>query len=140
MSLEHPFYYGCHRNKRGVFGWIPLDWENETLLMKEHTSMNVEHTVFAKVELCDVPDDLQELPPAMRKVVCLRAISDLSYKEIGNMLEKNISGKIYFNYFLFLVAIVMIIGGLMLATNRSYYWVYCLLKPRCIQWNPSRGF
>ncbi len=49
MSLEHPFYYGCHRNKRGVFGWIPLDWENETLLMKEHTSMNVEHKAKSKI-------------------------------------------------------------------------------------------
>lgn len=82
---KHLLYQTWEKRKRE----IPLDWENETLLTNEHTSMNVEHTVFAKVELCDVLDDLQELPPAMRKVVCLRAISDLSYKEIGNMLGKS---------------------------------------------------
>lgn len=58
-------------------------------------------------------------------------VSATEKREINGFkkLEKNIFGKIYFNYFLFLVAIVIIIGILMLTTNRSYYWVYCLLMP-----------
>lgn len=68
---------------------IPLSWENETLLTQARSSTNVEQDAITKVELADVLDDLKTLSPAMREVICLRAISDLSYKEIGHILGKS---------------------------------------------------
>lgn len=68
---------------------IPLSWENETLLTQARSATNVEQDAITKVELADVLDDLKTLPPAMRKVICLRAISDLPYKEIGRILGKS---------------------------------------------------
>lgn len=82
---KHLLYQTWEKKKRE----IPIDWENETLLTHSHTTASVEQSVFTKVELEDVLDDLKTLPPAMREVICLRAISDLSYKEIGRMLGKS---------------------------------------------------
>lgn len=53
------------------------------------SSLDTERQAIAKIELTDVWDKLQKLPPAMRKVVELRALSDLSYREIGSMLGKS---------------------------------------------------
>lgn len=50
---------------------------------------NTEQQALARIELADVWDKVQKLPQDMRKVVELRALSDLSYKEIGSMLGKS---------------------------------------------------
>lgn len=50
---------------------------------------NTESHAIARMELTDVWDKLQQLPPDMKKVVEFRVLGDFSYKEIGNMLGKN---------------------------------------------------
>lgn len=50
---------------------------------------DTERQAMAKIELADVWDRLQELSPDMRKVVELRVLSDLPYREIGNLLGKS---------------------------------------------------
>lgn len=50
---------------------------------------NTERQAIAKIELMDVWDKLQELPSDMRKVVELRVLSDLPYKDIGHLLGKS---------------------------------------------------
>lgn len=50
---------------------------------------NTERQAIAKIELTDVWDKLQELPSDMRKVVELRVLSDLPYREIGRLLGKS---------------------------------------------------
>lgn len=52
-------------------------------------SNDTEQHAIARLELTDVWDRLQSLPPDMRKVIELRVLSDLSYKEIGGMLGKS---------------------------------------------------
>jgi len=50
---------------------------------------NTEDQAIAKIELADVWDRLQKLSPDMRKVVELRVLGDLAYREIGEMLGKS---------------------------------------------------
>lgn len=50
---------------------------------------DTEREVLARVELLDCLKELQKLPEQMREVVYLRALSDLSYKEIGQILGKS---------------------------------------------------
>lgn len=50
---------------------------------------NTEKQAIARIELMDLWDKLQKLSPDMRKVVELRVLSDLSYREIGGMLGKS---------------------------------------------------
>ena len=45
--------------------------------------------VLKKLELDAVMERIQTLPEQMRKVVLLRAMSDLSYREIGQMLGRS---------------------------------------------------
>ena len=82
---KHLLYQTWEKKKRE----IPLEWEEEILSVDMVNHTDVEQHVMMKIELEDVLDDLKELPPAMREVICLRAIGDLSYKEIGRMLGKN---------------------------------------------------
>lgn len=50
---------------------------------------NTEEAAIARVELTDVWDKLQKLSPDMRKVVELRVLGDLPYREIGEMMGKS---------------------------------------------------
>lgn len=81
---KHLLYQTWEKRKKE----IPLEWDEENLA-ESRSQLDVERAVFMKIELEDVLKELQELPSAMREVICLRAISDLSYKEIGQMLGKS---------------------------------------------------
>ncbi|MCI8530181.1 MAG: sigma-70 family RNA polymerase sigma factor [Lachnospiraceae bacterium] len=61
----------------------------EMLEEEMKASNDTEKEVMFKMELTDVWDILQTLPTDMRKVIELRALSDMSYKEIGGMLGKS---------------------------------------------------
>ena len=61
----------------------------ETQEVDLKASDDTEQKVMLRLELMDVWDRLQKLPSDMRKVMELRAISDMSYKEIGEMLGKS---------------------------------------------------
>lgn len=50
---------------------------------------NTEEQAIARVELTDVWDKLQKLSPDMQRVVELRVLDDLSYRQIGEMLGKS---------------------------------------------------
>ena len=50
---------------------------------------NTEEQAMARVELMDLWDKLQKLSLDMRKVVELRVLGELPYKEIGDMLGKS---------------------------------------------------
>lgn len=82
---KHLLYQTWEKKKRE----IPMDWQEEIASDGAAGRESVEQDVMLRIELEDVLMDLREIPAAMREVICLRAISDLSYKEIGRMLGKS---------------------------------------------------
>lgn len=58
---------------------------DDTTPAKEDT----EQTVLNRVELIDCLKELQKLPEQMREVMYLRVMSDLSYREIGEIMGKS---------------------------------------------------
>lgn len=50
---------------------------------------NTEASALARVELIDCLKELHKLPEQMREVMYLRAMSDLSYREIGEIMGKS---------------------------------------------------
>ena len=77
---KHLLYQHWEKNNRAK-----LEELDETM----ESANNTEQQAIARVELTDVWDKMQELAPDMRKVVELRALSDLPYKEIGEILGKS---------------------------------------------------
>ncbi len=68
--------------KHGTKGMLELD---EELPAEDDTADCAEK----RLELLDVLKELQKLPEQMREVVYLRTLSDLSYREIGEILGKS---------------------------------------------------
>lgn len=58
---------------------------DETIPAKENT----ESRVLTRIELIDCLKELQKLPEQMREVMYLRVMSDLSYREIGEIMGKS---------------------------------------------------
>ena len=50
---------------------------------------NTESQVLTRIELIDCLKELQKLPEQLREVMYLRVMSDLSYKEIGEIMGKS---------------------------------------------------
>ncbi|NLZ81190.1 MAG: sigma-70 family RNA polymerase sigma factor [Clostridiales bacterium] len=71
-----------HWTKRKNYLFVELD---ETLISVSDT----EQQAMNRVELSDVWDRVQSLPEKMKQVVELRILSDLAFKEIGQMLDKS---------------------------------------------------
>lgn len=69
-------------NKHGKQELIPID-------DKLPTENNMEQQILNRIELVDVLRDLHNLPEQMREVMYLRALGDLSYKEIGEIMGKS---------------------------------------------------
>lgn len=63
---------------------MPLELD-ETTPAKENT----EAMALNRVELVDCLKELQKLPEQMREVMYLRVMSDLSYREIGEIMGKS---------------------------------------------------
>ena len=63
---------------------VQLEELDESLQSRQDTAQHA----MARVELADVWDRLQALPPDARKTVELRVLGDLSFREIGDMLGK----------------------------------------------------
>lgn len=63
---------------------VPME-QDETMPARENT----ESTALARVELIDCLKELQKLPEQMREVMYLRVMSDLSYREIGEIMGKS---------------------------------------------------
>lgn len=82
---KHLLYQTWEKQKRE----IPMDWNEENLFFEGRSAGDTEQDVMYKIELEEVLKDLQGLPPAMREVIYLRALADLSYKEIGKILGKS---------------------------------------------------
>lgn len=82
---KHLLYQTWEKQKRE----IPMDWDTEQLSGSPSSIANTEQDVLTKVELVEVLTELQQLPQAMREVIYLRTLSDLSYKDIGQILGKS---------------------------------------------------
>lgn len=76
---KHLLYQHWSRTSR-----IQLEELDESLQSRQDT----EQSALAKVELADVWDRLQALPPDARKTVELRVLGDLSFREIGEILGR----------------------------------------------------
>lgn len=50
---------------------------------------NTESAVLTRIELIDCLKELQKLPEQLREVMYLRVMSDLSYREIGEIMGKS---------------------------------------------------
>ena len=50
---------------------------------------NTESVVLTRIELIDCLKELQKLPEQLREVMYLRVMSDLSYREIGEIMGKS---------------------------------------------------
>jgi len=67
---------------------IPI--EAEELAQKASVAKeNTESQVLTRIELIDCLKELQKLPEQMREVMYLRVMSDLSYREIGEIMGKS---------------------------------------------------
>ncbi len=77
---KHLLYQHWHRVNKEVV--IQLD---EHVITKDDTELQA----IQRVELADVWDKLQQLSEDMRQVVTLRVMSDLSFKEIGEIVGKS---------------------------------------------------
>lgn len=53
------------------------------------SGLDTQRQALAKIELADVWERLQKLPPDTRKVVELRVLGDLSYRDIGAVLGRS---------------------------------------------------
>jgi len=64
--------------------------EPEELTQKASAAKeNTESQVLTRIELIDCLKELQKLPEQMREVMYLRVMSDLSYREIGEIMGKS---------------------------------------------------
>lgn len=63
---------------------IPAE-PDETIPAKDNT----EKQVLTRIELIDCLKELQKLPEQLREVMYLRVMSDLSYREIGEIMGKS---------------------------------------------------
>lgn len=65
--------------------------ETEELKQKDSGLVkdNTEHVAITRIELIDCLKELQKLPEQMREVMYLRVMSDLSYREIGEIMGKS---------------------------------------------------
>ena len=64
--------------------------EPEELAQKAPSAKeNTEHQVLTRIELIDCLKELQKLPEQLREVMYLRVMSDLSYREIGEIMGKS---------------------------------------------------
>lgn len=77
---KHLLYQHWEKNNR-----VQLEELNE----KMESENNTERQAMARIELADVWEQLQRLSPDMRKVVELRVLGGLSYREIGAGLGRS---------------------------------------------------
>lgn len=64
--------------------------ESEELTQKAPAAKeNTESLVLTRIELIDCLKELHKLPEQMREVMYLRVMSDLSYREIGEIMGKS---------------------------------------------------
>lgn len=82
---KHLLYQTWRKQKRE----IPTDWDDKPPGPERAAPTDVAHEAVTRVELAEVLEDLDDLPAPMREVIRLRAVSDLSYREIGQMLGKS---------------------------------------------------
>ena len=82
---KHLLYQTWEKQKRE----IPMAWNDPP--PNEHITVHRDaaEEAIAKVELAEMMNEMNSLPTAMREVIYLRAISGLSYREIGQMLGKS---------------------------------------------------
>lgn len=82
---KHLLYQTWEKQKRE----IPTAWDDAPPGREPAVHRDAAGEAIARVELAEVLEELNSLPPAMREVIYLRAISGLSYREIGQMLGKS---------------------------------------------------
>lgn len=82
---KHLLYQSWEKQKREIpTAWNDQPPDSETAIYRDAAG-----EAIARVELEGVLKELNSLPPAMREVIWLRAISGLSYREIGQILGKS---------------------------------------------------
>lgn len=82
---KHLLYQAWEKQKREIpTAWNDQPPDSETAIYRDAAG-----EAIARVELEGVLKELNSLPPAMREVIWLRAISGLSYREIGQILGKS---------------------------------------------------
>lgn len=67
---------------------IPTEQE-ELIQNAPAAKENTESQVLTRIELIDCLKELQKLPEQLREVMYLRVMSDLSYREIGEIMGKS---------------------------------------------------
>lgn len=77
---KHMLYRHWEKNSRVQFEELDEGMESGN---------DTQRQAMARIELADVWDRLQGLPADVRKVVELRVLGDLSYREIGNLLGRS---------------------------------------------------
>lgn len=93
---KHLLYQTWEKRKREV----PMDLAGEEAqrvqkdqeIQRIHgvqETLDTEKYVLAKIELEEVLEELNKFPEAIREVIYLRVLSDLSYKEIGQIMGKS---------------------------------------------------
>lgn len=78
---KHTYYQYLEKNKRTIHMEIP-----EELSI---TELSAERQALSRMELLDTLRNLHSLPEAMKEVVYLRSMGDLSFREIGDIMGKS---------------------------------------------------
>lgn len=68
---------------------IPTEQEDLAQILSGREKDTTESAVITRIELIDCLKELQKLPEQMREVMYLRVMSDLSYREIGEIMGKS---------------------------------------------------
>ena len=68
---------------------VPMETEELKQKASGLVKDNTEHVAITRIELIDCLKELQKLPEQMREVMYLRVMSDLSYREIGEIMGKS---------------------------------------------------
>ena len=78
---KHTYYQYLEKNKRTVHSEITEELST--------TEISAERQVLSRIELLDTLKNLHALPEAMKEVIYLRSMGDLSFREIGDIMGKS---------------------------------------------------
>lgn len=79
---KHLYYDYCRKNKRNI------DIDDE-ILESLSDSLDIEEDVISNEEKTSLYKKMQKLEPEVREVIYLRITGELSFKEIGDILNKS---------------------------------------------------
>lgn len=83
---KHTYFQYLRKSGKEILSKEP---DLDEMISRNTSENSVDEQVIRRYELLDVLKDMQNLPEQMRKVIYLRTMAELSFKEIGEILGKS---------------------------------------------------